>query len=127
MRRGNEEAPVRALRRNLLRALQGGKTPPHLALPILVRLCERDGVWNVGAFDLPVAAFGNTLDEARKNFEEALDAHFELLVEMKRAKAVIERLRRVARDRGFYDRIKPRETVEKFILKSPQVEMCLGI
>jgi predicted RNase H-like HicB family nuclease len=98
----------------------------HVELPILVRLWEEDGVWNVSAFDLPVAVYGNTFDEARTNFEEALDAHFELLVEMRRAKEVVADLRAAALDRGFYDRIKPRETVEKFMLNSPKLELCLA-
>ena len=43
-----------------------------------------------------------------------LDRHFELLCKMGRAKETIKRLRIAAVDRGFYDRIKPRETFEKY-------------
>jgi predicted RNase H-like HicB family nuclease len=96
----------------------------HVDLPILVRFWYEDDVWNASAFDLPVAVFGNSFDEARSNMEEALDAHFELLVEMNRATITVKKLKRIAEDRGFYDRIQPRETVEKFML--PELELSLG-
>ena len=95
-----------------------GKTkpqlPPQVVPPILVKFWPEDDVWNASAFDLGVAVCGDTFEDARKNFEEALDRHFELLCKMGRAKETIKRLRIAAVDRGFYDRIKPRETFEKY-------------
>lgn len=97
--------------------------PPHVGVPILVRFWHEDDVWNASAFDLGVAVFGDTFEEARANFEVALESHFELLVKMGRAKATVARLRAVAEDRGFYERIKPRETVEKYEIPS-EMEAC---
>lgn len=95
-----------------------GKTkqqlPPPDLPPILVRFWSEDEVWNASALDIGVAVCGDSFEDARKNFEEALDCHFELLMKLGRAEETVERLRIAAFDRGFYDRIKPRETFEKF-------------
>ena len=89
--------------------------PAHVGVPILVRLWEEDGVWNASAFDLSVAVFGNTLAEAQKHFEEALESHFELLVEIDMVKETISRLKSIADDRGFYEaRMNPHEAVSRF-------------
>jgi predicted RNase H-like HicB family nuclease len=97
-----------------MKTIGTGKTkhqlPPHDVPPILVRFWPEDDVWNASAFDLGVAVCGDTFEEARQNFEEALCKHFELLSKMGRAKETIARLRTAAVDRGFYDRITPRET-----------------
>lgn len=99
-------------------------SPAHVGVPILARFWQEDGVWNASAFDLAVVVFGNTFEEAQQNFEKALDSHFDLLVEMGRAKATIDRLRQLAMERGFYEqRIKPRETVSTFEVPS-EMEAC---
>lgn len=101
-----------------MKTLGNGKTkiqlPPQDVTPILVKFWPEDGIWNASAFDLGVAACGDTFEEARENLKEVLDRHFELLCKMGRTKETIKRLRIAAADRGFYDRIKPRETFEKF-------------
>ena len=85
-------------------------------VPILVRFWQEDGVWNASAMDISVAVFGNSFEEARSNFEEALARHFEVLREMKQLSQTIRDLRRAAKDRGFYQRIEPGSPFETFSL-----------
>lgn len=92
-------------------------------VPVLVRFWEEDGVWNASAMDLSVAVFGDTFEEARRNFESAIKEHFELLCELKKMHATATRLLKAAEDRHFYDRIAPRQTFEKFIVDAQ--EPCL--
>jgi predicted RNase H-like HicB family nuclease len=99
--------------------------PPHADVPILVRFWQEDDVWNASAFDLAVSVFGDTFEEARSNFENALDSHFALLVELGRTAETVKRLKGVAKERGFYtQRIKPRQTVEQFEIPR-EMEACL--
>jgi len=92
---------------------------------VLVRFRHEDGVWNASALDIPVAVFGGTFEEAESNFEEALKAHFEVLVEFNQARQTIQHLVKVAQDRGLYDRIEPREIVTKFPVIEPETpELC---
>ena len=74
---------------------------PSLAVPVLCRFWEEDGVWNGAAHDLPVAAFGKTLQQAQKHLGDALEAHFEALHELGKVQATIEKLRRISHDRTF--------------------------
>lgn len=100
------------------------QSPAHVGVPILVRFWQEDGVWNASAFDLSVAVFGDNFDDARQHFEEALDSHFDLLVEMGRAKDTIDRLKKLADVRGFYEeRMNSRETVSRFEVPS-EMEEC---
>ncbi len=99
------------------------KTYAHVEVPVLVRIWHEDGVWNASAYDLNVAVFGESLEDAQTNFAQALDSHFELLEEMGRAKATVARLRAAAAEHGFYDRVKPREIVTKFEIPSER-ELC---
>lgn len=114
--------------RSALASIRPTKKHPHPAagVPILVRFWEESGVWNASAFDLPIAVFGNTYAEARKNFEGALIAHFDLLIELKRAGIVADQLRKIADEQGFYyERVKPCVTVEKFMYEFSGLEMCV--
>lgn len=91
---------------------------------VLVRFWREDDVWNASALDIPVAVFGDSFEEAQRNFEDALRAHFETLIEAKQDKKIIDRLIKVAQDRGFYDRIKPCETFVKFPVQPEARELC---
>jgi predicted RNase H-like HicB family nuclease len=102
------------------------QAPPHVDVPILVRFWPEDDVWNGSALDLGVAVCGETFEEARDNFDEALKCHFALLTKMGRAEETVERLRIAALDRGFYDRIKPREAFEKFPIPLPGMAPCFA-
>jgi predicted RNase H-like HicB family nuclease len=103
------------------------QVPSHVNVPILVRLWPEDGVWNASAFDLSVAVFGDTYEDAKRNFEEALDSHFALLVELGRAAETVKRLKRIAKERGFYAaRIKPGQAVEQFEIPRHEMEACLA-
>jgi hypothetical protein len=97
-----------------------------LAVPVLARIWHEDSVWNISAFDLPIVAYGNELEEARDNFEEALICHFEALNQLHRVKNVAENLIALAQERGFYEqRIQPRQTVEQFVFNpGQQYELC---
>jgi predicted RNase H-like HicB family nuclease len=111
----------------LSRRNTGQPRPPRGAVPILVQLWAEDGVWNASAFDLPVAAFGDTYEDARKNFDDALDSHIALLMELDRYTATLKRLKRIAKERGFYeDRIKPGLAVEQFDIPRQEMEACLA-
>lgn len=107
-----------------------GKTeqpvPPHVDVPILVKFWREDDVWNASALDLGVAVCGDSFEEARDNFDEALKSHFDLLMKMGRAEETVERLRIAASDRGFYDRIKPREAFEKFPVPMSGMTPCFA-
>jgi predicted RNA binding protein YcfA (HicA-like mRNA interferase family) len=97
-----------------------------LAVPVLARIWHEDSIWNISAFDLPIVAYGDELEEARTNFEEALIDHFQSLAKLNRLHTVASNLITIAQDRGFYEqRIKPRQVVEKFEFNpSQQYELC---
>ncbi len=82
---------------------------------MLAKIWSEDDVWNVCAFDIPVAAYGRTLDEARSNFEEALTCHFQALSHFEELARVASDLRAKAEDRGFYkERVGRKVLVENF-------------
>lgn len=70
------------------------KTPAGVQITIACRLNEEDGVWNGTAIDLPVAVFGSTFEEAKKNLGEAILCHLEALAETGKIDAVIAHLQR---------------------------------
>lgn len=100
------------------------KQPRSAAIFVLVRFWPEDGVWNASAMDIPVAVFGSSFEDARKNFEEAFEAHLEVLAETKRLKKTLQKLERAAQDRGAYDRIQPGEMFEKFPIADETWELC---
>ncbi len=51
-------------------------------ISILCRFWSEDGVWNGLAKDLPVAAFGQTFEEARRNLSDALLSHLQSASEL---------------------------------------------
>jgi predicted RNase H-like HicB family nuclease len=81
-------------------------------------------VWNASAMDIPVAVFGDSFEEARTHFEEAIVSHFEVLCETNRIDSTVKHLMTMAKDRGFYERIPPRQAFEKFMI-NPE-EPCLA-
>lgn len=93
---------------------------------VLVRFWpeEDGGGWNASAFDIPVVVCGNSFEDARKNFEEALVAHFETLCDEGQLRKTISRLIKAAKARGFYERIRPSETFEKFPVRPETLELC---
>lgn len=96
---------------------QSGKKRRQVTVIILARVWQEDGVWNASAFDLPIAVFGSTPDDAVKNFSEALDLHFEVLAELDKLRDTVKRLKALAQDRAFYqDRIRERQFVQQFPL-----------
>jgi predicted RNase H-like HicB family nuclease len=100
------------------------KQSPSLSIFVLVRFWPEDGVWNASAMDIPVVVCGNSFEDAQNNFEQALMAHFETLADVNQVKKTINRLTKAAKDRGFYDRIRPRETFEKFPVRLDSLELC---
>lgn len=95
----------------------------EVLVPVLVRFWSEDGVWNASAMDIPVAVFGESFEDARTHFEEALLSHFEILCERNQIESTLKILVRAVKDRGFYERIQPRQTFEKFVFNSQ--ELCL--
>lgn len=73
------------------------KALADVSIPVLCKMWHEDGVWNAVAADLPVAAFGETYEEARENLASALVCHFEALLKSKRIEATIESLQKASR------------------------------
>lgn len=92
--------------------------PEEMAnIPILARLWQEDGVWNVSAFDAPIVAYGENLDEARSNFIEAVQCHFQALKHFNELHEAAANLRSIAEQHGFYaDRVRPQTLLEDFSL-----------
>ncbi len=87
----------------------------EMEVPLLARIWREDDVWNVSAFDLPIVAYSERIEEARENFEEAVNSHFEALAALNRLENVASSLRDLATQRGFYEeRVKPHVLVENF-------------
>jgi len=86
-----------------------------IGVPMLAKLWNEDDVWNVSAFDMPVVAYGNTIDEARQNFEEALACHFEALQQFHELEDVARTLKAKAEEYDFYrERLRSRTMIEDF-------------
>jgi predicted RNase H-like HicB family nuclease len=115
----------RAIARITVNLFGKSSRPEIQKIFVLVRFWQEDGVWNASALDISVAVFGDTFEDARNNFEQAMIAHFEILVEMNKVKGTIKKLVQAAQKRGFYDRIRPRETFEKFPVRTDERELCL--
>ncbi len=89
-------------------------------VPLLARIWQEDDVWNMSAFDLPIVAYGERIEEARKNFEEAVQSHLDALASLGRLDDVAAALRGLAAEREFYaERMKPHSLVESFVLPVP--------
>lgn len=71
------------------------------ATPFLCRFWEEDGVWNGVAQDLPVAVFGETLDEALDNMKAALESHFAAVSRAGEAERTLEHLKARAAEYGW--------------------------
>lgn len=101
-----------------------GKT---LCIPILVRIWQEDGVWNVSAFDLPIVVFDEDIEKARQYFGEAACSHFMTLHSLGKAEKTAKYLINLAKERGFYEsRIRPKELVER-IDYSLDDQLCAAI
>ncbi|MGH9733693.1 MAG: type II toxin-antitoxin system HicB family antitoxin [Candidatus Acidiferrales bacterium] len=50
-------------------------------IPVLCLFRKEDGVWNAMAAHLPVAAFGDTFEEAQQNLCAAITSHVESVAE----------------------------------------------
>lgn len=70
-------------------------------IPVLCRFSKEEDVWNGSAEDLPVAACGDTFEEAKHNLIDAIIAHLESVQEVGDIQATIEHLRACAKDRRF--------------------------
>jgi predicted RNase H-like HicB family nuclease len=89
-------------------------------VPVLARIWHEDDVWNMSAFDLPIVAYGDGIEDARKNFEEAVQSHLEALETLGRLDDVAASLRTLASERQFYEeRMKPHSLVESFRFRTP--------
>jgi predicted RNase H-like HicB family nuclease len=89
-------------------------------VPLLARIWQEDNVWNMSAFDLPIVAYGKGIEDARKNFEEAVESHLQALASLGRLDDVAASLRSLASERAFYEeRMKPHSLVESFSFRTP--------
>jgi predicted RNase H-like HicB family nuclease len=67
-------------------------------ISILCRFWSEDGVWNGVAEDLPVAAFGETFEEARRDLSDALLSHLQSASELGKLPEIIYILQRREHD-----------------------------
>lgn len=61
-------------------------------IALFARIWEEDGVWNISGIDLPVAVFGDSLEEAKTHFKEAVVAHMDALIELNLIESVLAEL-----------------------------------
>ncbi len=94
--------------------------PQSHEVPVLCKLWFQDGVWNGSAHDLPIAVFGKTIDEARKNLGAALVSHFHALQEIGKTAEVIRELCRVAGERLSFDEMANNELYWKVMVSAEQ-------
>lgn len=90
-------------------------------IPVLCKFWQEDGVWNGSAQDLPVAVFGETIEEAKKNLGEALICHFHALHEIGKIEKVTSDLCRLASERLSFDEMSNNELFWKTTISG---EVC---
>jgi predicted RNase H-like HicB family nuclease len=92
------------------------KSPSKVvAIPVLLRLWQEDGVWNGEAAELPVAVFGDSFEQAAKNLHEAVVSHLEALQEIGKLDETAHVLRVYSRQRRLsVDELPSNEVVTKF-------------
>jgi hypothetical protein len=73
----------------------GKRTEPSKEIPVICKFWQEDGVWNGSAHDLPVAVFGNTLEEAKEHLADAIISHFCALQKIGQLDAVVFELQNV--------------------------------
>ena len=94
-----------------------------LSAPLLARIWNEDGVWNVSAFDLPIVSYGDDLDEARVHFGEAVESHFAALASLGRLDSTIAHLRLLAESRDFLEqRAQPQTLIENFPVPAARLQ-----
>jgi len=81
-------------------------------------------------FDVPIAAYGDDIDEARSNFEEAVVCHFQALKHFNELRETVTKLRALVSERGFYSaRVQPHALVEDFsfaLTVDREAQLCLN-
>ena len=75
-------------------------------------------MWNAVAEDLPVAAFGQTFEEARRNLSDALLSHLQSASELGQLPETIRHLR--AREHDFLP-------VDEIPLNSPLLKILIAV
>jgi hypothetical protein len=68
-------------------------------VPVLCRFWQEDGVWNGSAHDLPIAVYGDSLEQAQGHLDEAIISHLNALEKLGKVDPVISELMRLADER----------------------------
>jgi predicted RNase H-like HicB family nuclease len=89
---------------------------PERGVPVLCKFFQEDGVWNAHAEHLPVAVFGNTLEEAQKNLGDAIVTYMQSLAEVGRIQEVITMLIRRAEDQMLVQEIHADSFIGKLLV-----------
>src|SRR6266571_6629570 len=76
----------------------GVEQKDEVFISVLCKFWEEDGVWNGIVEHLPVAAFGNSFEEARQNLANAFESHIESLRESGKLQELIEDVQGRSRD-----------------------------
>ena len=124
------KSPVRKKQTVVAPVREGESVPEKKTFLIMSRAWHEDGVWNVSAFDLPVAVYGRTLEEAQRHFDAAIVTHFWGLAELGKVESTIKHLRRLAKARSFYkNRLlessrKEREVTYPLLMANQPAELC---
>jgi hypothetical protein len=100
-----------------------------VSVSVLAKLWPEDGVWNASAFDLPVAAYGHSIEQAQANFEEAIRAHFDALEALGKVDSTVVQLLSAQANRelsaGRLNNLPEHEMVTRYIVHPHQAhEFC---
>ena len=93
-------------------------SPGLMTIPIICKFVMEDGVWNATTEHLPIAAFGDTFEDAQKNLGDAIMSHLDSLARADKADEVVRHLREKAHEYLPIDEITP---------DSPIVKMLVGV
>jgi predicted RNase H-like HicB family nuclease len=96
--------------------LKGNPEDVAVEIPVLCKFWQEDGVWNVSAEHIPVAAFGDTFEEARRHMADAICSHMQALIEAKQIDETVTLLKRRAQDHMNVNEIRPDSLIGKILV-----------
>jgi predicted RNase H-like HicB family nuclease len=92
---------------------------------VLCKFWPEDGVWNGIAEDLPVAVFGETFEEAKRNLADALESHLSSVMDSGEGDRVVKDLQSRARDYLCIDEIPLDSALLKMLVAVKSQENCV--
>ena len=98
--------------------------PAEVRVSVLCKFWQEDDVWNATAEHLPVAAYGNTFEEARRHLADAIVNHLQSVTEAGRIEELIKYLNRRAEDHMLATEISPDSFVGRLLVPTGQDTVC---